>query len=150
MYESTRKGTKAVMEAIGKTLLLGKRNLGACALAVGAVLNKVPWIDGKSRSDVMAQATQVARVGLLTKDERLPRFLSSHLDGVMKAWNRAYKRTWVRTKKRTAQTGMKLRREATEPIVFYLVSRHQKSQPAHEPLQGFTLVMWLSSTKLGA
>ena len=140
MYASTRKGTLQVMVGIGVGLVK-YGTLTYCRKKVLAVLNATPWLDGKSRSDILAQAMDVARAGLLIKKkESIPYYVSVHLDDVMKAWNRAYKRTWVRTKKRNVVSGLKLRRNATEPIVFYLVSSHQKPQPAHEPLQGKILV----------
>ena len=146
MYASTKNGTKAVMVGVGLGLMDG--TLVSCRKRVVAVLNATAWLDGKSKSDILAQAMDVARAGLLLKKKSsIPSYVAYNLDDVMKAWNRAYKRTWVRTKKTNVLSGMKLRRGALDPIVFYLVSSHQKPQPAHEPLQGKILVdyFWRST-----
>lgn len=127
------------MVALGAALYR-QGTLVACRNGVSAVLAKVPWLDVRSRADIMAECMAVARLGLLQKKTGLPRFASTNLEGVMKAWNRAYKRLWVRTKKTQVETGMKLQRSRFDPIVFYLVSSHQKPQEAHEPLQGRLLV----------
>lgn len=115
--------------------------------AVSAVLERTAWLDRDSRADIMRQAMDVARAGLLVKKERLAGYVAYHLDDVMKAWNRAYKKTWVRTKRNNVTSGLKLHRDMVDPVVFYLVSSHQKPQPAHEPLQGRLLVdyFWKST-----
>ena len=139
MYESTRKGTKETMVAIAAALFR-YGSLVACRKGVGTVLDRAAWLDSKSRSDIMRQAMAVARVGLLIKKDRLASYVAYNLDEVMKAWNRAWKRTWVRTRKTSVMSGMKLQRGREDPIVFYLVSWHQKPQPAHKDLQGKVLV----------
>lgn len=140
MYPSTRKGTKDTMVSLG--VALNKYGtLVACRKAVTTVLASTSWLDGKSRSDILNQAMEVARTGLLLKKkESIPQFVAYNLDGVMKAWNRAHKRTWVKTRGTLVHTQMKLQRDRDDPVVFYLVSSHQKPQPAHEPLQGKLLV----------
>ena len=139
MYESTRKGTKETMVAIAAALFR-YGSLVACRKAVGTVLDRAAWLDSKSRSDIMKQAMGVARVGLLIKKDRLAFYVAYNLDEVMKAWNRAWKRTWVRTRKTSVMSGMKIQRGREDPVVFYLVSSHQKPQPAHKDLQGKVLV----------
>ena len=139
MYSSTRKGTEGCMVAIGRGLVRSG-TLTECQRGLATVLDGVPWLDGKSRKDILTESMKVARRGLLQKKVGLPTFLSSNLYDVMKAWNRAYKRLWVRTKGTQVRTGMKLQRDREDPVVFYLVSAHQKPQKAHEPLQGKLLV----------
>ena len=139
MYSSTREGTKGVMVGIA-VAINSEGTLISARRRVTAVLDRAAWLDSKSRKDIMEQAIKAARVALLIPKEELPKFVSMNLDGVMKAWNRAYKRTWVRTRKTNVMSGMKLQRGRVDPVVFYLVSSHQKPQPAHEPLQGKLLV----------
>ena len=114
---------------------------------VAAVLERTPWLDGQSKSDIMDKAMSIARVGLMVKKKSIPYYVAYNLDDVMKAWNRAYKRTWVKTKRTNVMSKMKLQRDRLDPVVFYLVSSHQKPQPAHEPLQGKVLVdyFWRST-----
>lgn len=139
MYSSTRKGTEGIMLAVAEGLRKDG-TLVSCRRRMAAVLASVPWLDSTSRADIMREGMAVARRGLLEKKGGLPRFVSSNLYDVMKAWNRAYKRLWVRTKRTQVETGMRLQRGREEPIVFYLVSSHQKPQKAHEPLQGELLI----------
>lgn len=139
MYSSTREGTKRTMVGIA-VAASSEGTLVSIRKRVSAVLAQAAWLDNKSRSDIMEQAMKVGRVCLLVPKEELAKFVSMNLDEVMKAWNRAYKRTWVRTRKTNVMSGMKLQRGRVDPVVFYLVSSHQKPQPAHEPLQGKLLV----------
>ena len=92
MYESTRKGTKETMVAIAAALFRYGSLVG-CRKAVGAVLDRAGWLDMKSRADILKQAMAVARVGLLIEKKDLARYVALNLDEVMKAWNRAWKRT---------------------------------------------------------
>lgn len=140
MYKSTEKGTRKVMSAIGYGLFR-YGTLTACRDRVGEILSAVPWLDGRSRADILNEAMAVARAGLLLRRKaEIPSFCSRYLDGVMKAWNRAYKRLWVRTRDVGLKSAMKLQRGREDPVVFYLVSSHQDPQPAHAPLQGKVLV----------
>ena len=142
MYKTTEQGVKAVMKAVGSALLK-QGTLSACRNGVSAVLAKMPWLDAKMRSDVAREADALSRKFLLlakNKPWELSRNLAYNIDGVMKAFNRSYRRAWKRTAKTYVQSQMKLQRNKDEPVVFYLVSSHQKPQPAHEPLQGTVLV----------
>ena len=147
MYSSTREGTKRTMVGIA-VAASSEGTLVSIRKRVSAVLAQAAWLDNKSRSDIMEQAMKVGRVCLLVPKEELAKFVSMNLDEVMKAWNRAYKRTWVRTRKTNVMSGMKLQRGRVDPVVFYLVSSHQKPQPAHEPLQGTVLIdrYWNAAT----
>ena len=139
MYESTRNGTLGVMLAIGVALFrYGTVHAGRDA--IGAVLDKFGWLDGKSRSDIERTSMKVYKMGMYVDTSDIPDHCRFYTVEVMKAWNRAYKRTWVRTKKTSVDSGLKLRRDMDTPIVFYLVSKHQKPQKAHEPLQGKVVV----------
>ena len=146
MYEETFRGTRSVILAIAKGIIQDS-SIGSCMRRVAAVLSSTAWLDGTMRADIRAQAEALARPALLLDKEDVPYYLSSKLEDVMKAWNRAYKRRWVRTKGPAVLTRMKIQRARKDPVVFYLVSSHQKPQPAHEPLQGKILVdyFWKSA-----
>lgn len=117
--------------------------------AVVSVLDKTAWIDSHEKSDILNEAMYVARTSLLVPKKKLAEYFAMNCENVMKAWNRAFKRTWVRTHKRAVLTGMKMQRDRADPVVFYLVSEHQKPQPAHKDLQGKILVdrFWKSTLK---
>lgn len=140
MYKETRKGTELVILAIGLGLREG--TLSSVRERVAAVLGATPFLDDRSKKDIMGCALDLARQGSAFKKKLvvLCDFLAGHIDGVMKAWNRAYRRAWGRTAENLVRSGLKFHRFREDPVVFYLVSWHQKPQPAHEPLQGKVLV----------
>lgn len=97
-------------------------------------------MDNASRSDLMRESMDLYKLISQLPHRAVPRAIAFGIDGVMKALNRAYRRTWVRTRKVAVNSGLRLHRAMEEPIVFYVVSSHQKPQKAHEPLQGKLLV----------
>ena len=142
MYKTTEVGTKRVCVAVGKALLKSGTLLSARE-AVSAVLGSLPWLDVRMKADVAREAEALARSAMMVakaKPWELPWFISYRIDGVMKAFNRAYKKAWKRTARTYIGSQMKLQRGREDPVVFYLVSSHQKPQPAHEPLQGIVLI----------
>ena len=142
MYKTTETGVKKVTLAIAKGLLRSG-TLHDCRARVSTVLSGISWMDVRMKADVAQEADTLARSALLvakTKPWELPWFIASRIDGVMKAFNRAYRKAWKRTARTYIGSQMKLQRGREEPVVFYLVSSHQKPQPAHEPLQGTILV----------
>jgi len=146
MYRTTRAGVEKTLYAIGKSLMSG-RGLSSASLAVREAISKFGWMDQRGRADVYGECMALAKSCLKADGKRLPRMLAFGFDGVMMAFNRAYKRTWVGTKRRSVVTGMRLHRQMADPVVFYLVSSHQKPQPAHKDLQGRLLVdyFWRSA-----
>ena len=150
MYKTTEQGTKRVCVAIGKALMK-QGTLLACREAVSAVLNSISWMDVRMKADVAREAEALARNNLgiaSTYPWKVPSGIAYHLEEVMKAFNRAYKKAWKRTAKTYIGSQLKLQRGREEPVVFYLVSSHQKPQPAHEPLQGTVLIdrYWNAAT----
>ena len=139
MYKTTRLGTEKVALAIGKAMM-GRRTLGSASSFVSSELAKMGWMDVRSKAEVKEAADSLARKCLLAKKEAVLRAIAYGMDDLIKAFNRAYKRTWTRTKKLGTMTKMKMMRGMKEPVVFYLVSSHQKPQPAHADLQGELLV----------
>lgn len=139
MYKTTRSGVLAVALEIGKSMM-GGGGVGSTSLSVRTALDKMPWLDGRGKSDIYGVAVSLIGACKGVKRERLPRYLAYNLDDLIKAFNRAYKRMWVAVKKRGVMTGMRMARDRKDPIVFYLVSSHQKPQPAHKDLQGKLLV----------
>ena len=150
MYKQTEQGVKKVAMAVGKGLM---RNgtLHACRQNVGAVLSAIPWLDVRMKADVSREAEALSRRLIPLAKEKpwaLPREIAYGIEPIMKAFNRAYRKAWKRTAKTYIGSQMKLRREQEDPVVLYLVSTHQKPQPAHEPLQGTVLVdrYWREAT----
>lgn len=142
MYKTTEQGTKRVCVALGKALMR-QGTLLSCREAVGAVLNAIPWMDVRMKADVAREAEALARKNIAlasTAPWRVPSGVAYNLEGVMKAFNRAYKKAWKRTADTYIGSQLKLQRGREEPVVFYLVSAHQHPQPAHEPLQGTVLI----------
>lgn len=114
--------------------------MGSASSFVSLELAKMGWMDVRSKAEVREAADALARKCLLAKKEAVPRAIAYGMDDLIKAFNRAHKRTWTRTKKLGTMTKMKMMRGMKEPVVFYLVSSHQKPQPAHADLQGELLV----------
>lgn len=150
MYKSTWDGTLAVMTAMGRSLLLSG-TLGEARARVDHYLSKQSWMDRASLADVRATCEQVMASGRglykrggwkkgTVEWSRLVRYLVNRSEDVMKAFNRAYKREWVRNRKKEVLDGMDLMRGKGRPVVFYLVSWHQKPQKAHAAYQGTVLV----------
>lgn len=142
MYKTTEQGTKRVCVALGKALMR-QGTLLACREAVSAVLSAIPWMDVRTRADVAREAEALARKNLVLASAypwKVPSEIAYGLKGIMQAFNRAYRKAWKRTAETYIGSQMKLQRGREEPVVFYLVSEHQKPQPAHEPLQGTVLI----------
>lgn len=140
MYKETRKGTELTILSIGMGLKDG--TLSSVGSRVAAVLDATPFLNRVSRKDIMDCAMDLARRGkpLAKKPKLLCDFLANNLEGIMKAWNRSYRRAWVRIAKQNVVSGLKFHRFQEDPIVFYMVSWHQKPQPAHKDLQGRILI----------
>ena len=142
MLKTTEEGVRKVAYALGAALL---RNgtLHAVRQRVRAVLDTLSWMDVRMKADVAREAEALARANIISAKESpwsIPRSIAYNIDGVMKAFNRSYRKAWKRTAETYVASRMKMQRGRAEPIVLYLVSRHQKPQPAHEPLQGTVLV----------
>lgn len=136
------------MVAIGVTIFRNE-SLNMVRQRVSHAMDKCPWLDNVSRSDIMGEAIAVAKRCLLVDKKKLPKYVAYNAEEVMKAWNRAYKRAWARTKKTNVLSYMKLQRSRDNPVVFYLVSSHQKPQKAHKDLQGKILVDHFWKNTLG-
>ena len=142
MYKSTRNGTVKTMEAVFKGMRDGS-SITRFSKSLNLMLRKsFPWMDDWGRREVLDAATAVFRASLLrlADQEKSYQRVAVLFDGVMKAFNRAYRRTWVRTKRTGVTSLLKLERGKDHPCVFYLVSKHQLPQKAHEPLQGKVLI----------
>ena len=137
MYRETRIGTRDCLIAAGRAIF---RKADPEA-AVAAVLAKIPWMDGRDRADVRRTIRPLLRIARALKPREVPGYLAfSGTDPTMQAFNRAWRRRWVRTRKRSVVTQLRLQGDRAMPVVFYLVSSHQDSQPAHADLQGKLLV----------
>ena len=158
MYKTTWDGTKAVMVAVGRSLLSDGRATFAIARGKAVLKVRCDWLDMRSMADVGLAGEEVVRNcmtfvnrGGWDRDSkerrRLVRRILAQTDLVTKAFNRAYRKAWKRTKGTQVVRGLALNRDRSEPVVFYLVSSHQKPQPAHRDLQGKILVdrFWRSS-----
>ena len=148
MYKTTEQGVKKICYAVAKGLLKNG-TLSACRANVSAVLASLPWMDVRMKADVAREAEAMARKNIIyvrTAPWAIPRSIAYGLDGVMKAFNRSYRKAWKRTAHTYISSKMKLQRE--RDVVFYLVSSHQHPQKAHEPLQGTVLIdrYWREAT----
>ena len=143
--------------ALGSSLLT-KGTLGEAMARVERVLAKNEWLNGTSRADIRTTCEGVCRQLLgLTRRGGLEIGTKEHLafckmavrlsEDVMKSWNRAWRREFVGGRRKEITGGMAVLRMRDDPIVFYLVSSHQKPQKAHAELQGKILVdrYWKSS-----
>lgn len=134
------KGTKLIMIAVGESLIDHPTLVGFKKKASSS-LQKIPWMDSKSRANVIAVAEDIFRKGLYIKDkDSIPDYCAMRVDDVMKAFNQAKRSEWAKTRNLHVKSRMKVSRAMKDPIIFYLVSSHQKPQKAHESLQGNLLV----------
>ena len=136
MYKETHDGTLLICKTLCKSLKV-HHTLGRCSSDCGAVLSeRFPWMDRRSRAEVLAEVDYLARKSFMMKERSM--FIAKNFAGVMKAFNRAYKRRWVATKGKAVRERRAVNRQVGK--VFYLVSSHQKPQPAHKDVQGTILV----------
>lgn len=140
MYPETRKGTRSCVLAVALGIADGKTS--SMTMRVDAVLDATPFLDVRSKADIRSACLDLAASASSFKKDpsKLIQFLSFHPDGVMKAWNRAYRRAWKRMAENVVKTGLRFHRFQEDPIVFYMVSWHQLPQPAHKDLQGTLLI----------
>lgn len=139
MQKRVHDGVKLVCNSITEGFFHGKTLLSMRTRALGAI-SRIAWLDDRSRSMMRSLAEDTIRRAVVQKDENYPMFIGREAQEWMKAFNRAFRRTWVETKKTHLGSSMKMKRDMDDPVVFYLVSSHQKPQKAHEPLQGKLLV----------
>ena len=141
MNPEVSRWTIGCLESLGRSLMAGD-SFSACRAKFSDVLDKVPWLDGPGRADVASRLESTMRALKRMPADALPAMLSSpkFFDPTMRAFNRAQRRMWLRTKQTSVKSGMKICREMEIPVIFYLVSSHQKPQPAHKDLQGKILI----------
>lgn len=111
--------------------------------AVLSAVDQIVWLDRASRADVRSTISSLRRRGLLMARDSsaVPEYVAGRcVYEIVKSLNRSKRREWSKTKQLHVRTGMKLCRAREAPIVFYLVSSHQKPQKAHADLQGQVLV----------
>lgn len=149
MYRSTWYGTIGVCVAMGESLL-ERGTHGEAMARVGAVLARYE-LDRESLADIRATCDAVCRElmgltkrgGLRRNSEEasvLVKRMALRCEDVMRAWNRAYKREWALHRGKEVVDGMSRLRRRARPVVFYLVSKHQKPQKAHAGYQGRLLI----------
>ena len=142
MYRSTHDGTVLTMRCVAR----GIRGYGTLRsvrkILTGALAREFPWLSARSVADIAREADLLARTALLlpNRGEALTSLLSMGCDGVMKAWNRAYRTLWNATRKKMAYEGMEARRKGPRKTVFYLVSTHPHPAKGHASIQGAVLV----------
>ena len=111
--------------------------------AVLGAVGQVAWLDRESKADVGRTLFPLWKRGLLMARDpsAVPGYVANHcVHEIVKSLNRAKRREWRKTKQLHVRSGMALCRARKDPIVFYLVSSHQKPQKAHAGLQGKVLV----------
>lgn len=140
MTPDVRKGAKEVMLSVGLALLRQPTLVGF-KKRISAALERQAWLDNASRADVRAAAEGVFRRGLFIKDpSKIPDYCAANADEIVKAFNRSKRREWAKTKKLHVDSRMKMLRAMEDPIVFQLVSSHQKPAEGHKDLQGHLLI----------
>lgn len=141
MNPEVSRWTIRCLESLGHALMAGG-SLTACRAKFLEALDKVPWLDGPGRADIASQLEATMRKARGMDAKMVSVWLTSPrgFDPVMRAFNRAQRRMWLRTKQTSVKSGMKICREMEVPVIFYLVSSHQKPQPAHKDLQGRILI----------
>lgn len=138
MNAEVRKAALSLSLALGEGLL-SRSSERAVLSSVGGIA----WLDGESKADCRRVLADLRRRGiLLARDpSAVPGYVAGRCVGeIVRSLNRAKRREWRKTKALHVMTGMRLCREMVDPIVFYLVSSHQKPQKAHADLQGMILV----------
>lgn len=152
MNPDVARGTLGACLALGRALIDppgGRPTIGFSKKKVATFLLTVQWLDARSRSDIASVCESIARgyVGrwgianeMSMTFPSASTYVSFHAQDVMKAFNRANKRRWVRTKRNDVANQLKLGMARKDPIVFFLVSSHQKPQKAHRDYQGKVLV----------
>lgn len=139
MNPDVRKGALLSMVAIGKGLIQRGTVYGTMD-EFERSLDRAPWVSNKAKADIRATADSIIRRGLFIKrKEDVPEYCRRATYEMVKAWNRAKRDEWAKTKKLHVQSGMEVERHMTVPTIFYLVSSHQKPQKAHAVLQGTVL-----------
>lgn len=111
--------------------------------AVLSAVDQIVWLDRESRADVRRTLSSLRRRGLLMARDpsAVPEYVANRcVCEIMKSLNKSKRREWSKTKQLHVRSGMALCRAQETPIVFYLVSSHQKPQKAHAGLQGKVLV----------
>lgn len=137
MRKEVRHGAYAVSVSLGKALVK-RAALSSARAAVVRALGKVPWLDYRSRADILSMAMGIARERLSSKGGSTAEFMARRSDEIVKAFNRAQRHTWARTKGTEVKTAMKWGNDHGR--VFYLVSSHQLPAEGHRGLQGKILV----------
>lgn len=138
MNAEVRRAALSLSLALGEGLL-SRSSERAVLSSVGGI----PWLDGESRADCGRTLADLRRRGiLLARDpSAVPGYVaSSCVPEIVKSLNRAKRREWRKTKALHVRSGMRICRGREDPIVFYLVSSHQKPQEAHAGLQGKVLI----------
>ncbi len=111
--------------------------------AVLSSVDKIVWLDRESKADVRRTLSSLRKRGLLLARDpsAVPGYVADRcVYEIVKSLNRSKRREWSKTKQLHVRSGMRLCRAQRDPIVFYLVSSHQKPQKAHAGLQGKVLV----------
>jgi hypothetical protein len=136
--KDVRDGALKLSLALGKGLLSKASEATVCR-AIDAIV----WLDRESKADVRRTLSSLRKRGLLIARDpsAVPGYVSRCcVYEIVKSLNRSKRREWSKTKQLHVRSGMKLCRAQREPVVFYLVSSHQKPQKAHADLQGQVLV----------
>lgn len=152
MNPDVARGTLGACLALGKALADppgGRPTIGYSKGKVANFLSTVQWLDSRSRADIASICESIAREyvarwGLARETPSTfplaSAFVSFHAQDVMKAFNRANRRRWVRTRGNDVANQLRLGMAREDPVVFFLVSSHQKPQKAHRGWQGKVLV----------
>ena len=138
MNKEVHDGSLILSLALGNGLMSGSRES-----AVLSAADRIVWLDRESKADVRRTLSSLRKRGLLMARDpsAVPEYVANNcVYEIVKSLNRSKRREWRKTKQLHVRSGMALCRAREDPIVFYLVSSHQKPQKAHAGLQGKVLV----------
>ncbi len=138
MNDEVRRAALALSLALGRGLLSRSSER-----AVLSATDQIAWLDGESKADCKRILSALRRRGILIARDpsTVPSYVAGRcVDEIVKSLNRAKRREWRKTKMLHVRTGMSLCRAREDPVVFYLVSSHQKPQKAHAEMQGKVLI----------
>lgn len=138
MNREVHDGALALSLALGNGLMARRPES-----AVLGAADRIVWLDRESKADVRRTLSSLRKRGLLMARDpsAVPGYVANQcVYEIVKSLNRAKRREWRKTKILHVRSGMALCRARRDPIVFYLVSSHQKPQKAHAGLQGQVLV----------
>ena len=141
MNQSVDSGTRLILKTVGQALERGLP-LSQSESLIRAKIDSIPWLTRYGKRQVREQAYMLLRKGKLWPKSSIALMLQSpkNFDMVMKAFNRAFRDAQSTAKASYYKGKLKSNRWKDDPVVFYLVSAHQKPAEKHAKYQNTILV----------